>query len=80
MGPEPCLALHSFSGKRTRKFAGEARRRNKTLWDVIHAWYMGKGLKRFCEIMEERKYWEGTRMLTEEELMPLEPPSPMAEG
>ena len=78
IGPEPNLALHRFAGKRIRKFAKEARQRKKSLWDVIHAWHMTKGIRRFWEIMEEKKYWEGIRMLTEKDMAELEPPSPAA--
>jgi len=62
-----------------RKFTKEARQRKKPLWDTIHAWHMTRGVTRFCEILEEKKYWEETRMLTEEEMIPLEPPSPTEE-
>ena len=44
----------------------------KPIMDVIHSWQMTRGTTRFCEIVEEKEYWDSTRMLTEEETNALE--------
>ena len=57
-------------------YINSIKKRGKPLCDIIHAWYMTNGTSSFIEIMEQRKYWQSTKLLDSEDMEGLEPASP----
>ena len=58
-----------------KKFEGQAKKQKKALWDIIHTWHITIGTSRFIEIVKGKGYPDNTRLLTEDEMCLLEPPS-----
>ena len=69
-------AIDLFSVKRRKKFEKEAKARKKPVWDVIHTWYMTRGVTKFIEVRKEKGGGNNVSWITAEEFSALEDASP----